>query len=158
MPLALLISLVLALGFLNGLRTLTPAAVLCWGARLHWYSFAHTPFAFLAHPVTLWIFTALAIGELIGDKLPQTPARTSPPGLISRIFFGAGSGAALTALAAAPLLLGAVVGATGAVVGAYLGYLVRRALTVRAGLPDLPIALLEDAIAVGGAFFIVSRF
>jgi uncharacterized membrane protein len=25
-------------------------------------------------------------------------------------------------------------------------------------VPDLPIALLEDAIAIGGAIFIVSRF
>jgi uncharacterized membrane protein len=31
-------------------------------------------------------------------------------------------------------------------------------LTTRAGLPDLPVALLEDLIAIGGSFFIISRF
>jgi hypothetical protein len=31
------------------------------------------------------IFTLLAVVELVADKLPRTPSRTSPPGLIPRI-------------------------------------------------------------------------
>ena len=158
MPLALLISLLFVLGFLNGLRTLTPVAVLCWGAHWHWFGFDHSLFAFLGNPISLWVFTLLAVGELIADKLPKTPARTEPVGIIGRCIFGAGSAAALTTLAGAPLALGIIVGALGALGGTYIGYLARRGLTVQAGIPDLPIALLEDVVAIGGAFFVVSRF
>ncbi len=158
MPPPLLFSLIFVLGFANGLRTLTPVAALCWGARLHWYSLAHTPFAFLAHPVSLVVFTVLAIGEWIGDKLPKTPSRVTAFPLVGRLVFGAGTGAALAALGGAALVLGGVLGGVGAVVGSYAGYLVRRALTVRAGLPDLPVALVEDVVAVGVSFFVVSRF
>ena len=162
MPITLMVSLVFALGFLNGLRTLTPVAVLCWAVHFHWLSLVHTPFAFLGSIVALIVFTVLAVGELIGDKLPKTPSRLSPPGLIGRIVFGGGCGAALLiAAGVAPFsawIAGAALGAIGAVVGAYVGYTIRRMLTTRAGLPDVPVALLEDLIAIGGSFFIISRF
>jgi uncharacterized membrane protein len=158
MPITLMISLVFALGFFNGLRTLTPIAVLCWAAHFHWLSVAHTPFAWLGSIISLIVFTVLAIGELIGDKLPKTPSRLGAPGLIGRIVFGAGCGAALLIVAGASWIAGAALGAIGAVVGAYVGYSVRRMLTTRGGLPDFPIALLEDLIAIGGSFFIITRF
>lgn len=158
MPFPLLASLIFALGFTNGLRTLTPVAVLCWGAHLKWFPFAHTPFAFLAHPVSLIVFTLLAIGELIGDKLPKTPSRVSAFPLIGRAAFGGACGAALATLAGATLLIGIVLGAVGALIGAYAGFLLRRTLTQPGKLPDLPIALVEDVIAIGGAVFVVSRF
>jgi uncharacterized membrane protein len=46
----------------------------------------------------------------------------------------------------------------GAVVGTLGGYEFRARLVKATGGKDLPIALLEDAIAIGGAFFLVSRF
>jgi uncharacterized membrane protein len=46
----------------------------------------------------------------------------------------------------------------GAVVGTLGGYEFRVRLVKATGGNDLPIALLEDAIAIGGAFFLVSRF
>lgn len=182
MPLTLFGSLVLSLGFLNGLRALTPVAVLCWGARMGWFSLAHTPFAFLQNPISLVVFSALGTGELIGDKLPKTPPRTQLFPLLARAAFGAGCGAAVAAISGINLLAGsqtesgssssssshswtalplagaAILGAVGAVLGTFIGYSVRRALTRPGRLPDLPVALAEDAITIGGALFIVSRF
>ncbi len=158
MPLPLLASLLFVLGFVNGLRTLTPVAALCWGAHLQWFSLAHTPFAFLASPISLVVFSVLAVGELIGDKLPKTPSRVSPFPLIGRIVFGAGCGAALATVAGMSLFVGVLAAGAGAVVGAYAGFLLRRALTGPGRLPDLPVALVEDVITIGGAFFVVSRF
>ncbi len=157
MPLTTFASLVLANGFLNGLRTLTPVAVLCWGARLGWLPLGQTPFKFLTHPVSLGIFSALAVGELIGDKLPKTPPRTDLFPVIGRFCFGAGVGAALASVAHKPLWLG-LLGGVGAVAGTFFGFHARRYLTKAKGLPDLPIALAEDVLAVGGAFAIASRF
>ena len=172
MPAALLFSLIFVLGFVNGLRTLTPVAVLCWGAHLGWFSLVHTPFAFLANPISLIVFTVLALGEYIGDKLPKTPSRISAFPLAGRAAFGAACGAVLATIAGAtststapghlqfggPFFLSILVGGAAALVGAYAGFLLRRSLTKSAGLPDFPIALTEDAIAIGGALFVVSRF
>ncbi|MEO8129095.1 MAG: DUF4126 domain-containing protein, partial [Bryobacteraceae bacterium] len=56
------------------------------------------------------------------------------------------------------LIGGMVAGIAGAVVGTLGGYEFRVRLVKATGGKDLPIALLEDAIAIGGAFLIVSRF
>ena len=65
---------------------------------------------------------------------------------------GAAVGAASQALAA-----GLVAGALGAVAGTLGGYEFRARLTRAAGGKGLPIALLEDAIAIALAFWVVSR-
>jgi len=44
-----------------------------------------TKLAFMDRPITLILLTLLAVAELIADKLPKTPARTAPPGLIARV-------------------------------------------------------------------------
>jgi uncharacterized membrane protein len=101
--------------------------------------------------------TLLAVVELISDKLPKTPARTAPPGLIARIVLGGLCGTALAASAGSSLLIAAVVGIVGALFGTFAGYNIRHALVVRAHLPDFAVALVEDAIAIGGGFLIVSH-
>jgi uncharacterized membrane protein len=52
---------------------------------------------------------------------------------------------------------GRVAGVLGGVAGTLGGYEFRSRLMKATGGKDLPIALLEDAIAICGAFFIVSR-
>lgn len=158
MPLTLLLVLVLLLGAVAGLRTMTAPAVVCWGAQLGWLSLTHSPLSFLTSKISLVIFTLLALGELIGDKLPKTPSRLSAFPLIARAVFGGLAGAALVITAGAALVVGVAIGVVGALAGAVGGYYLRRLLTARAGLPDLPIALLEDLVAIGGGLFIVSRF
>jgi uncharacterized membrane protein len=58
------------LGSVDGLRSLTAPAVVCWAAHLGWLHFAGTKLAFVDRPVTLIVFTLLAIVELVLDKLP----------------------------------------------------------------------------------------
>jgi uncharacterized membrane protein len=55
------------------------------------------------------------------------------------------------------LVGGLVAGAIGAMIGTLGGYELRARLVKAIGGKDLPIALLEDAIAIGGAALIVSR-
>jgi len=81
------------------------------------------------------IFTLLALLELGVDKLPWTPARTAPPGLISRIIFGGLSGACLAA-GLASVAVGALLGAAGAVAGAFGGYQARTRLGKALKVPD----------------------
>jgi uncharacterized membrane protein len=146
------------IGAVTGLRSLTPAAIVCWAARFGWLHFSGTHLAFIDRPATLVVFTLLAIVELITDKLPMTPARTSAPGLTARIVFGGCCGAALSVSAGVALVAPLLAGVIGAVSGTFAGYNIRHALVNRAHLPDLLVALVEDLIAIGSGFLILSHF
>lgn len=144
------------IGVIAGLRAMTAPAAVSWAARLGWLHLENTWLAFLGYAATPYILSVLAVGELINDKLPKTPSRKAPPGFIARIVTGALCGAALAA-ADGGLLAGLLAGVLGAIAGTLGGYEFRARLVRAIGGKDLPIALLEDAIAVGGAFLIVSR-
>jgi len=116
---------------------------------------AGTPLAFLGYVATPYIFTIFAIGELINDKLPNTPSRKVPPQFIARIVSGALVGAAVGA-ASQMLAAGLVAGAIGAVAGTLGGAAVRGALGRSFG-KDLPAALIEDVTAILLSIFIVTR-
>jgi uncharacterized membrane protein len=145
------------IGAMAGLRSMTAPAAVSWAARMGWLHLANTPLAFLGYAVTPYIFTILAIGELIADKLPKTPSRKTPGPFIGRIVTGGLSGAALGA-ASQSLTGGLVAGALGGMAGTLGGYEFRSRLVKATGGKDLPIALLEDLIAVGGAILILSYF
>ena len=104
------------------------------------------------------VFTLLAIIELIVDKLPGTPARTAVLGLTGRIVLGGACGLAIATSVGISTLLATIVASIGAVVGAFAGYRTRRAIVSRTSLPDLAVALAEDALAIAGGFLVVSRF
>jgi uncharacterized membrane protein len=146
--------LALLIGVIAGLRALTAPTVVSWAAHLNWINLAGTHLAFLGSIITVVILTLAAIGEIVNDKRPTTPSRTIPPQFITRVVTGAFSGAAL-GLSHDALLGGLVAGAIGAVIGTLGGAAFRGALAKAFG-KDLPAALIEDAIAVGGGLFIVS--
>jgi uncharacterized membrane protein len=152
------ILLAFLIGCVTGLRSMTGPAVVCWGAHVGWLQLDLSPLSFLHNRISLIVFTLFAVGELIADKLPKIPNRTDVGPLAVRVIFGAGCGAALSATAESSLLIGAALGGIGALAGTFAGYFLRRRLTLQQRLPDLPIALLEDLVAVGGGLFIVSRF
>lgn len=135
---------------------MTPLAVVSWAAHLGALQLQGTGLAFLGFAATPYIVTALALGELITDKLPKTPSRKEPVPFGARIVVGAFCGAAL-GLANQALVGGIIAGAIGAVVGTIGGAEVRRRLA-RAFGKDLPAAFLEDGVAIGGAIIIVSWF
>ena len=72
------------IGFLGGLRSLTAPAATAWAVYLGWLKLER-PLSLIGSIPSVAIFTLLAVVELVADKLPQTPSRTAPPGLIARI-------------------------------------------------------------------------
>ncbi|HSY68080.1 MAG TPA: hypothetical protein VK813_05540 [Edaphobacter sp.] len=143
------------IGVIAGLRALMAPTIVSWGAGLGWFSLAGSSLNFMSFAVTRYILSFLALGELVNDKLPKTPSRKVPPQFIARIVTGAFSGAVLGA-SHDSLVGGLVAGAIGAVAGTLGGSAVRTALAKLAG-KDLPVAFLEDLVAIFGALFIVSR-
>jgi len=145
------------IGCVCGLRSMTAPAVVAWAAHMGWLHLDGSWLAFLANKISLVIFSLFAFGELIADKLPFIPRRTEAGPLGVRIIFGALCGAALCLSGAASPVLGAILGGVGGIAGAFAGYNYRRWLSRGEKLPDLSIALLEDLVAVGGGFLLVSH-
>jgi uncharacterized membrane protein len=141
------------LGFVTGLRTMTPIALLCWVTYLGYLPVADTWAFWTAHLAAVVIFTLLAVGEYIGDKLPKTPNRTSAGPLIARLVFGGLVGAIVAAGLKGSALEGIILGVAGAWIGAFGGYLIRRELVHRYACRDWQIAISEDILALGFALF-----
>jgi uncharacterized membrane protein len=144
------------IGILAGLRALTPLAAVSWAARLGWLNLNGTWLGFLGATVTPYIASLLALAELVGDKLATTPSRKTSMPFGARIVSGALCGAALAAPGGGSAL-GLCLGAIGAVIGT-LGGAALRARLAKAFEKDLPAALLEDAVTIGGTLLILSRF
>jgi uncharacterized membrane protein len=149
----------LLIGVVAGLRAMTAPAAVAWGAHLGLFSLEGTPLAWVGGTIATWVFTALAVLELVGDQLPQTPSRKVPVQFGTRVVSGAFCGAAIGMTApgssGGAWIGGAVAGAIGAVIGTLGGADVRGRLAKAFG-KDLPAGLLEDVVAVVGAGLIVS--
>ena len=145
------------IGFFAGLRSLTAPAVTAWATYLGWLKLER-PLSLIGSVPAVAIFTLLAVVELVADKLPQTPSRTAPPGLIARIVMGGLAGACVSAAGGQGIFLGVLLGATGGVVGCFAGYQARTRIVQALGTRDLYVALLEDLVAIAGSLWVVSRF
>jgi uncharacterized membrane protein len=141
------------IGVIAGLRSLTAPAVVSWAASLGWLHLENTGLAFLGYVRTRYLLSVLAIVELVADKLPKTPSRKAPASFAVRLVAGGLCGAAFGA--AGPSRIGGLLaGVVGSVVGTLGGHEFRVRLVKAIGGNDLPIALLEDVIAIGGALLI----
>jgi uncharacterized membrane protein len=117
-----------------------------------------SPLAFMGSTAAVAIFSIFAIGELIADKLPATPKRTAFPPLLARIVLGGLSGASLCAAAGKSLVAGALLGGIGGVIGAFVGYEIRRRAVNNLHVKDIIVAICEDAVAIALACFVVWRW
>ena len=150
-----MIILALLIGVIAGLRALTPLAAISLAAKFGILDFGGTWLAFMGYRWSPWLFCALAVAELVNDKLPTTPSRKVPAQFGTRILTGTFAGLAI----GTPTDMGVVCGlcgAIGAVVGTLAGASARAKLVQLIGGKDLPVALLEDCIAIGTAGWIVA--
>lgn len=144
--------LALLIGIVAGLRAMTAPALVSWAAHLGWLDLGGTWLAFLGNFWVRWILTVFALGELVTDQLPSTPSRTVPVQFGTRILTGALSGAAIGAGSGA-MIGGLILGIVGAIIGTLGGREFRSRLAKAFG-NDRPAALIEDAVAIGGALLI----
>jgi uncharacterized membrane protein len=147
----------LAWGALCGLRSMSGPALASHGAR------RGSPRGVLrrqlAKPALARTVGALAVAELIADKLPFIPARIALPSLLFRAASGAVSAVAAEAPRHSRLSLfgsrhlplretfaPALAGAAAAVASASIAYSVRRAVTQRFHLSSAVGGVVEDAV------------
>jgi len=128
------------LGVVSGLRTFTGPAVL-------WIMRHGGPWAY--------VLGAAAVFEYFYDVNPKARPRTSAPSVAVRLLSGAFVGwFAVVANGVSPAP-GAILGAVGALVGAYGSYAVRRQCISAMG--NVASGLLEDIVAIAASVAIVAR-
>jgi uncharacterized membrane protein len=150
--------LLFAIGMISGLRALTAPAVVSWAAHLGWLNLQDSHLAWMGSTAAVAIFSILALAEIVNDKLPATGSRLALPSLAVRAVLGGFAGSAIGVAASHSILPGILLGAVGALAGSFLGYHIRHRIVTGLKMPDFPVALLEDAIAIGCGLLIVSRF
>ncbi len=140
----------LALGVVAGMRSQMPGAMLALRQPDAPRSAGWRSWPILRNTWGRRSLMLSGAGELIGDKLPNIPPRTSPGSLTGRLMFGALAGLAIGSegRGKAALIKGAVAGMIGAAIGSFGGYRARKALVNMTGLPDPAVAVVEDLAAV----------
>ncbi len=101
----------------------------------------------LRQPWTRRVLVAAAVGELIADKLPNTPSRLEPPGIVGRLVLGALAASLYAQTRGAPWPRAAGIGAASAIAAAKIGHDLRAQLAKQ--VPDPAVAVVEDTIALG---------
>ena len=139
------------MGFITGMRTMTPMAVLCWFA---WLKLLPVDGSWAWWFGVLWVavlFTVLALVECVADKMGKSPRPTRPTVLVVRFFFGGLVGAILASGLDASGVEGVILGVLGALVGAFAAYQLRHQLTRRIGCKMWQVTLTEDVFAIAAA-------
>jgi uncharacterized membrane protein len=92
------------------------------------------------------VLVAAAAGELVADKLPMTPSRLEPQGIIGRFVLGALAAGLFAQTRQAPRLPAAAIGAASAIVAAKIGHDLRAQAAKQ--VPDPAVAVVEDTVAL----------
>ncbi|WP_127500440.1 hypothetical protein [Actinoplanes solisilvae] len=132
------------LGLATGGRSVTGLAAV---ARTTKPSALPSPWNAVAGRRGRTLLTVAAAGELVVDKLPQTPSRLAPGSLAGRTASAVASAALLAARSGANPARVVLPAAAGALAGSFAGAR-WRAYAADRGWPAIPAALLEDAVVV----------
>ncbi|HEV3463531.1 MAG TPA: hypothetical protein VG846_06070 [Actinomycetota bacterium] len=144
------------LGFVTGLRSQVPVALLAIETRQGRFDPGVGRLArrFGSTEGVAGSLVGFA-GELVADKLPITPRRTTMGPFLQRLATGATVGAAVHYDAGRSRPLGALLGVAGAGAGAWAGSTARTLAAERTRLPNPLLGAAEDLVAVGLAMAVV---
>lgn len=152
----MILTLAFLIGFFAGLRSLTAPAAVAWAVHFNWLKIEGA-LAHIGSGVSVIILSVLAVAEFVADKLPNTPSRTAPVGLIARIVTGGLCGACVALGGDQSGMAGAALGSVGGVTGCFLGYFARTRIVKALRVPDIYVAIFEDLIAIAGSLWVVSN-
>ncbi len=105
--------------------------------------------AFLQLPASNVITKIISAGEIVGDKLPSTPNRTSAPQIITRIISGALVGTTIFQAYKQKRSTGFLLGGLSALAMTYASFYARKYFAEAYKIDDIVIGSIEDMIAIG---------
>jgi uncharacterized membrane protein len=149
------VDMVLVLGVVTGMRSMTAIAALSWAVWLGLIP-EHGWATWAAHLLVAIVFTLCALSEYVVDTRPTTPRRTDTGPALVRIVVGALIGATVAAAIDEPVAGGIIFAVVGAIIGTWGGFFVRMTVA-RIFRRDLPAALLETASAIALTLLAITR-
>ncbi|WP_448699872.1 DUF4126 family protein [Mucilaginibacter sp. AW1-3] len=151
----------LALGALSGMRSFTGLALTAYMLNRNpsrTLERSHLPFKHLQSPAVANTIAVLALGELIGDKLPFTPNRTNALPLTGRVVSGAFTSATLLKAKNGNAVTGLILGGACALAATFASFYLRKAVTGHGKLSNVAAGLIEDGLVLGAGALLVSKF
>jgi uncharacterized membrane protein len=149
------------IGFVAGLRTITALAAVSWAARLGWLTLEGSHADFIGSSFEVVFQSTLALLEHVGHvayaRSHPAADRTAAFPLFMQIALGGFAGACLSISAGQPSVIGVVLGGLGAVLGAFVGYEMRRRLVNELKVNDVVVAVSGSFIAIALAYLVISR-
>jgi len=107
---------------------------------------------FLGHKNSAKTTAIMALGEMVADKLPFIPSRTSVFPLVTRAVSGALSATAFTKARKRSAVIGGLIGSLAAVGASYGAYKLRKSVGQKLHVPDTIVAIAEDAMVAACGF------
>ena len=141
----------LLIGLVAGARSMAPLAAVALANQSGRLQRGNGAPGFLDSKAFTVGAAAMAIGELLGDKMKSAPDRIVAPGIAARLATGAIAGAAVAPKHERAATM--VIGAAAAVAASYLTFHLRMKALHRYG--QTASGLVEDAITVGSAVAVV---
>lgn len=140
----------LLVGMAAGFRAMTPLGIFAAERNNASLKGGWREWPILSSPTGRLVLQGAALGEMVMDKTSLVPPRTEPQVITGRLITGTMAGLAMGTLrpGADAKLVATLSGMVGSLVGMFGGYLYRTRVTKATGLPDLPVALVEDAAAI----------
>jgi uncharacterized membrane protein len=99
----------------------------------------------------------LVVDKLVADKLTFVPDRNTWPLITQRAGVGALVGSALGLSTRRSVATFATLGALTGAISSWSAYHLRTSATRELGIPDLIVALIEDALVVGGGLALIGQ-
>lgn len=149
----MLFAIALLIGIIAGLRSMTAPALTSWAANIGIIIVGGTWLGFMSSIWTSCLLSLAAGAELVTDQLPTTPSRTVPLQFSTRLLSGGLCGATLCA-SSGTLVIGAICGIVGAIIGTLWGAAFRRWLE-GAMRNKRYAAITEDVIAIAGGALVL---
>jgi len=144
------LKLALGLGAIAGMRaTFAPSLASQFLNNKSFKSLSKSNLRFIQLPVSNVITKILSTGEIVGDKLPAAPDRTSAPQLITRVISGALVGATIFQAYKQKRITGIVLGGLSALAMTYASFYTRKYIAKAYKIEDTILGGIEDLIAIG---------
>ncbi|UII24431.1 DUF4126 family protein [Fulvivirga maritima] len=148
-----LLTKTIGLGAITGLRSMLGPALLCFYLNKQPQSFKRKALKLSSLQT---VTTVMAVGELVGDKLPFAPDRISPTALAGRALMGALVGAVLFKEGGQSAYRGGIIGGVAAVLAAGAGYYLRKKIGQSTEVNDPYLGAAEDMVAIGSGVAMIT--
>jgi uncharacterized membrane protein len=149
-------SKIIGLGIISGMRaTFAPAIAAHYLSKQTNPALAKSQLGFIQSPVAAVVTKLLSLGEIVGDKLPNTPNRIAAPQVMARVASGAFAGAIISVLDKNSISKGILMGGAAALAATFTTFYLRRYISKATFIKEPVTGALEDVLAISAGIRIM---